>query len=439
MKKIVLLLSVLAINFTAISCDDYLDIEPEGKIIPKSTDDYRKVLTMAYSKYPQHKSLTAIRTDELVLDEYSSDFISYREIAMWKDVNPDQATTQFQWEAFYSVIFYTNQIINEGNQSMKDSPEKKQILAEAYALRSYAYFDLINLFAKPYNQSTANTDKGVPLILTLDLEKAVAPSSIQVIYDQISSDLEQSSKLMTINQQELGTNYRFSKAAILALKARISLYQKDWENAIINADLALAIKNDLVDLNSTPTIPNLYSSKEGIMALDNNFISALKYMSAASSELIDSYDSKNDLRFGLYFEKKYGEYKVLKGGSSDYRSSFRVSELYLIKAEAFLKTNKLNDAKLILNQFIKNRYTPTGFESLKTKLSEMNATSLFEFILDERNREFALEGHRWFDLRRANQKEIIHYISGKEYILQKNDIRYTIEIPQQAKLNNPNL
>jgi len=61
------------------------------------------------------------------------------------------------------------------------------------------------------------------------------------------------------------------------------------------------------------------------------------------------------------------------------------------------------------------------------------------FILDERNREFALEGQRWFDLRRANQKEIKHTLSGVEYILQKNDVRYTIEIPTAAKLNNPNL
>ena len=88
---------------------------------------------------------------------------------------------------------------------------------------------------------------------------------------------------------------------------------------------------------------------------------------------------------------------------------------------------------------LQNRYTTTGFAKLQTEISAMNSTELMKFILDERFREFALEGQRWYDLRRANQKQIIHLISGKEYILQENDVRYIIEIPQAAKLNNPHL
>jgi len=61
------------------------------------------------------------------------------------------------------------------------------------------------------------------------------------------------------------------------------------------------------------------------------------------------------------------------------------------------------------------------------------------FILDERFREFAMEGQRWYDLRRANQKKIVHLINGTTYTLIENDPRYTIDIPQQAKLNNPYL
>ncbi|MEG0697778.1 MAG: RagB/SusD family nutrient uptake outer membrane protein, partial [Algoriella sp.] len=146
MKKIFLLLSIVAVSFTAVSCDNYLDIEPDGKVIPKTVEDYRMVLTNAYSKYPTHKSLTALRTDEVTLNEYSNDFISYREIAQWKDTNPDQISIQFPWVTFYTVIFYANQIINEGQQTMENSAERDQLLAEAYALRAYAYFDLVNLY-----------------------------------------------------------------------------------------------------------------------------------------------------------------------------------------------------------------------------------------------------------------------------------------------------
>ncbi len=69
----------------------------------------------------------------------------------------------------------------------------------------------------------------------------------------------------------------------------------------------------------------------------------------------------------------------------------------------------------------------------------MNTSDFMNFLLDERFREFAVEGHRWFDLRRANQKKIVHTVGGKEYILEQNDPRYTIAYPQSARKNNPNL
>ncbi|CEN47502.1 hypothetical protein CCAN11_1450006 [Capnocytophaga canimorsus] len=49
------------------------------------------------------------------------------------------------------------------------------------------------------------------------------------------------------------------------------------------------------------------------------------------------------------------------------------------------------------------------------------------------------EGHRWFDLRRANQKEIIHTFQGKTYTLKANDPRYTLPFPKEAIENNPKL
>ncbi|HCC95581.1 MAG TPA: RagB/SusD family nutrient uptake outer membrane protein, partial [Flavobacteriaceae bacterium] len=314
MKKIFLLLSIVAVSFTAVSCDNYLDIEPDGKVIPKTVEDYRMVLTNAYSKYPTHKSLTALRTDEVTLNEYSNDFISYREIAQWKDTNPDQISIQFPWVSFYTVIFYANQIINEGPKTMENSAEKDQLLAEAYALRAYAYFDLVNLYGKPYNSATANTDKGVPLNLKVDLEATLKPSSVQEVYNHIESDLAQATKLMKMDQQLAGLNYRFSNAALNALEARIALYKNEWQKAIDFSDSTLKIKGDLVNLNTTKQVPNHYTSAESILALDNTLNTAVQYMAYVSPELLSSYDTENDLRFPLYFEKSGSKYKVIKGG-----------------------------------------------------------------------------------------------------------------------------
>jgi len=309
MKRIFTIAAATALSLSTVSCDRFLDIQPEGKVIPTSTEDYREVLTSAYAKYPAHKSLSALRTDELNLDEYSMDLPNYREIAMWKDSNLDAVTTQFPWVSFYSTIFYLNQTINEGVKTMA-------------ALRAYSYFDLVNLYGKPYNATTAASDKGVPISLEIDLEQVLPVSSVQQVYDQIHADLIQAETLMVKAKQEQSTRYRFSKAALEALQARVALYQQNYDAALTFVNGALFIQNDLVDLNATAaTVPSRFDSKESIMSLDYAFNNAVQNVSFASPELIGSYDQTNDKRFGLYFEKSGSKYKLKKGGSTDFRVS----------------------------------------------------------------------------------------------------------------------
>lgn len=439
MRKITAFIALAVISFTNIGCDRFLDIQPDGKVIPVTVEDYRKVLTSAYAKYPTHKSLTAIRTDETALDETLNEFNVYREIAMWKDTNNDAATKEFSWVQFYSVIFYLNQIINEGTKTMIDSPEKQQILAEAYALRAYAYFDLVNLYGKPYNSATASVDRGVPLSLEIDLEAVLKPSTVQEVYDQVLADMKKAEDFIVEEKQPLNASYRFSKISVKAFQARIALYQGDWNKALNYSEQVLAMKNTLTDLNTTNTLPNNYGSAESIMALDVVFDDGERNVSFASQDLISKYNAATDKRFGIYFEKKNNQYRIIKKGTADFRVSFRTSELYFIKSEALLKLNRLDEAKDALLKVVKNRYTPTGYTAVQGTVVPMSAAEFMNFILDERFREFAAEGHRWFDLRRADQKKIIHTVNGKDYILQQNDPRYTIEYPMSAKKNNPNL
>ncbi|MCD1117407.1 RagB/SusD family nutrient uptake outer membrane protein [Chryseobacterium turcicum] len=439
MRKITTFIAVAALSFSSIGCDRFLDIQPEGKIIPVTVEDYRKVLTSAYSKYPIHKSLVSLRTDELNIDENTSDFIAYREIAMWKDSNNDQSTIEFPWVSFYSVVFYLNQVINEGSKTMADSPEKQQILAEAYALRAYVYFDMVNLYGKPYNAATASQDRGVPINLEIDLEQVLKPSSVQEVYDQVHADINKAEEMMIEQKQTAPINYRFSKVSLLAFQAKTALYEGNWSKALNYSEQALAIKGELSNLNTSTQAPNHFTSVESIMALDNSFNSAVQNISYASTDLLAKYNTTTDKRFGVYFQKNGSKYKIIKGGSSDFRVSFRTSELYFIKSEALVKLNRLDEAKETLLKVLKNRYTLAGFTSIQTDVNAMNATEFMSFMMDERFREFALEGQRWFDLRRLNQKKIIHNVNGQEYILQQNDVRYTIEFPKSAKKNNPYL
>ncbi|MNT75206.1 SusD family protein [compost metagenome] len=85
------------------------------------------------------------------------------------------------------------------------------------------------------------------------------------------------------------------------------------------------------------------------------------------------------------------------------------------------------------------RLIPTYFTTQKQLIDGLSGENLVNEILKERERELALEGHRWYDLRRTDQIEIKHTALEKNATLIKNDPRYTIRVPKEALVNNPDL
>ena len=72
-------------------------------------------------------------------------------------------------------------------------------------------------------------------------------------------------------------------------------------------------------------------------------------------------------------------------------------------------------------------------------LNAMDKEALVQEILDERARELAFEGHRWFDLRRSTRPRLEKVLDGTRYVLEENDARYTLAIPKEAIEANPGL
>ncbi len=441
MKKLILFIGCLSLSFSAISCNNFLDIEPEGKIIPKTTDDYRKLLTSAYTAYPNQKTLTTIRTDEVQIpDTDNSEVVTVRDIFVYNDQSADASTKEIPYETFYKVIFYANQTINDGATTMEVGDAKEQLLAEAHALRAMAYFDLVNLFAKPYNPTTAKTDPGIVIQNEVDLENKRPKSTIEEVYRQIHSDIDVAKSKAKARIYEAGLNYRFSKLAILALEARVYLFEQNYTEALKSAEEALSIKNALQNLNSnlTMSVAN-FQSVESILNLEKAFDQNLSSFIFASEELKQAYDQTNDWRYVSYYSQLRGNAIVVKTGNGDTKISFRTAELYFIKAESFVFLNQLNKATEALQPIIENRYKPEAVSAIIEKLKQFDQNEYKSYLLEERFREFAFEGQRWNDLRRLNQKRIIHTFDNENFVLQQNDPRYTLPFPRKARENNPNL
>ena len=438
MKKLIYLSLTLLL---CVSCDDYLDIKPVGQVIPSSVEDYRSFLTTAYSITNLGKVLSTYRDDELQLNPDSPGVEQYADIYIWNDENPSPLTRSFPYSSFYNIVFYCNHVIENKNAIEGDAEAIEELVGEAYALRAMQYFELVNLYAKPYNRATAGQDPAVPIVTKYETDVAYPVKSVQEVYDFILEDLKRAEDLIIVDKQEVGLNYRFSIAAVEAFQARVYLYQNEWQKAIDHADAALALNSELQDLNVDLTrMPSEYNSVESILALEIVATFDTANNATISDDLIEAYDQSSDLRFDLYFRPtSSGRYRSKKNADTKFKVSYRTSELYLIKAEALASLDQTEPAKTILLEFAKHRYTPEGFDAYKLNIEALNNEELLLALAEERRREFAIEGHRWFDLRRTTQPKITKTYEGQTFILEKNDERYVIPLPNDAVINNPDL
>ena len=440
MKNILRLSVLLMVLLTLGSCKKYLDIEPTGRVIPTTADDFRALLTSAYAGFPAQKSLVSLRTDELVLDEYGTDFPGLRDIYKWNDNTPDAITYPYPYVGLYNTIFYANEVIANVEAKAGKNTATDQMKGEAYLLRAYTHFELLNLYAKPYNKATAATDRGIALALKMDLEQNYTLSTVAEVYNQILADIAEGQKFLNVNNWESGKNYRFSIRSAWALQARVYEYMGDWANTLSTVQKVLAVNRDLQDLNvSGALLPNHYQSVENILSLEEAFNSLVSNSTYISEHLLGIYDHTNDLRFAMYFSKSGGDYVSKKGNSDALKITFRNGEMYLIQAEAALQTGKPELALQSLLDLKAKRLKPAYYATERTRISALGNAALMQEIISERERELALEGHRWFDLRRYGQPSMTHSVNFEDFTLRQNDPRYTIRFPQSAIANNPNL
>ena len=447
MKKINSLIAcILASVFTA--CN-YLDVEPIGQVIPQKTSEYRALLTTAYYTFPKHKKLLTLRADEVFPALYTPTYSSNIDLALLNDFGADPASTSYPWQSMYKVIFYANSVDEEVMNATLDTHEEgespEQLRGEALLLRAYVHFELLNLYAKPYQATTAAMDRGVPLALTIDVNQEYHVATVEEVYQQILADIQEGTALLKVEAQPIETRYRFSQKAAKALEARVRLYRSEWEEASRLAEALLPFC-PLEDMNSPSfTAPYDYRSEEAILALELTGGTDITDDTDVLPNLINKYKEGGDFRLSHYFRSAWGTYRPNKCYDKSMRVTFRSAEIYLIAAEAAAHINgKLELAKYRLKQLLEKRLTPNYYAEKAAEIDDMTQAELIAEIADERFRELALEGHRWYDLRRTNRPRIVKEYYDTDFmpqavVIEENDSRYVIPFPREAAEGNPNL
>lgn len=439
MKFVKIILPLLAAALTLTGCDSFLDVQPVGKVIPTTVAEFRSLITEAYVTVPDDRGLASFRSDEVLMDATMSpnDLGSYLDIWRWNDDAPDPNTATFRWRQFYHVLFIANYVIeSESKMTEGTTADIRQLVGEAYMLRAYMHFILANLHAPAYTACDPATTKAVPLKLDSDVENVLPRNTLGEVYSSIVGDIDSAEDYLNVDSWDAGLNYRFTTLSADALRARVLLYMGDWKGAREAADRVMAVKSDLSDINSE--LPNQYNSIESIVALEQVFSSQYARTIKVNRDFYRKYTS-SDLRRRKYYEQITTSNIILsKGGSNTYSCSFRTGEMYLNAAEAAWHLNDFDGARKYLAEIQKMRYTNGGASQIQAT-EALTDDALLAEILEERARELAFEGHRWFDLRRNGMPKLERSFRNETYTLEQGDPRYTIRIPNEAITANPGL
>ena len=441
------------IGFT--SCDDFLDIPPTGKVIAKTGKEYRALLTYEYKNFPKDRGLATLRSDEMTLSKASTsteDYDSYFDIWAWNDLNQQSTTASFGWRRYYHAIYIANYIIENQNKITEATQDEiSQLVGEAYMMRAYCHFLLVNLYADAYTHCNPATTRGIPLSLEANVNNVLTCSSVEQVYQQVIADIKEAKTRLKVAAWDEGYTYRFNQISADALLARVYLYKGDWQDALAEAKVVMEKHGDLEDLTDSKVLPNYYKSVESIVALEQVMTSGYVKMGVPSKALVDTYRT-GDKRKALYFKAQTASvYSLIKygdKGNDGYRCSFRSAEAYLIAAEAAAQNAADNaaaddvnlvEARTYLKALMAKRYAAAKYNQYAAELDTMQKADLLKAIYNERTCELAFEGHRWFDLRRTTRQQLSKTYGENSYVLEANDSRYTLRFPIEAVEANPNI
>ncbi|MGM0934584.1 MAG: RagB/SusD family nutrient uptake outer membrane protein [Bacteroidota bacterium] len=363
------------------------------------------------------------------------------------EIQPTNSRNLNLWSSTYKMIYMTNALL-EGisNSEVIEESTLIQLEGEAKFVRAFTYFYLVNLYGE------------VPLILTKDYrENSLAQSSTkEELYEQIINDLEDAIELLPLSyksEDRVNVNQSVAKS----LLARVHIYLKNWEEAeilstqVISQTDTYEILDDLNQVflaNSREAIwqisplgrgGSLTQPREGSTFIFHPFISSLTHV-ALTENLVNSFETE-DLRqshwigfhnrSGNYYAHKYKD-RNSTDNLTEYSMVIRLSELYLIRAEARLKQENLSGAIADLD-VIKAR---AGLSTIAESRPEIEETELMDEIMEERRNELFTEwGHRWLDLKRTEKANEV--LGSLKPDWEATDVLYPI--PAEERMKNPNL
>lgn len=440
-----LLLAVLLLGLG--SCKKFLDLKPDAKlVIPKTLNDCQALMDDYATMNAQYPSDGELASDNFYIN--TEDYLSLsdqkdRDTYTW-NIAGEHLTTQ--WFVPYQAVYNANlvlQVLDKIEPAQAERKRWNELRGTALFFRAYAFYQLAQVFAEPYDAATATSLPGIPLRLSPDMAKVSERGTLKQCYQQITDDFKTAVDLLPLTTA-LPT--RPAKAAAYAALARTYLTMKLYSEAGNMAAESLKLKAELMDYNTLDldaASPFMQFNKEVIFhALAGPKDAFYSGTAKVDPELMKSY-AANDLRLKAFFQDNGDGYFVFKGNyngsssSTDFFGGLATDELYLIRAECYARQGNLDLALQDFNALMKKRIAADTYSPYQTA----DPDAALSRILSERRKELLSRNLRWTDLRRLNQdpasasilkRTLVFNGDEKIYTLPPNDLRYTFLIPLEV-------
>ncbi len=446
-KNSLFILFITGLLFTATSCKkDYLETAPTNAV--SSADVFKTTANawtavngihrMLYIQWNGNQDQGGQSANMIYMDMLGEDLVNTAQANGWfiscyrwlDHRNVNSRVPYFNYQFYFKIIANANMIIANIDAAEGPDTDKKIIKGQAQAYRAWSYYQMVQLFGKRFDASTANDTPGVPLVL--EPTNVPAPrATVAEVYTQINKDLDDAIANLTgytrANKSHLNIN------VAKGLKARVALTQQNWTVA---AQMATEARQGLSLMSNAQYLGgfNDYTNPEWIWGSKQQedqqtfFYSFFAYMSCnfnssnirgnpkAINSVLYNLISTTDVRKQLWdptgtntafpippggLRRPYMNRKFVAPGGSGISIGdvphMRVGEMYLIEAEAKARIGGQDaQAAQALFTLVKNR-------DASYTLSANTGQALINEILTHRRIELWGEGFRFYDLKRLNQ------------------------------------
>lgn len=501
MKKI--FLSILVAAATLTSCD--MDLSPVGSIDDQSAiQSPNDAARFRAGLYASMRSLTTsgfFTYPEIQMDKFQGTVINGNRGGSFANgsILSGDGDIEGYWASLYSMINDANYFITTitplldravESQDEEQIEEYERFLAEAKFVRAYCYGEMFDRWCQVYSADKADqTGLGLPLVdeyyPTADRSHYPGRSTMNETLEFINKDLDEALTGLlayesAANDKPAPMSSYVNSNTVKAFQARMALWIGDYATAVakskevINSGAYTLADTDDYDMmwyndNSNEIIfmPYMSAPSELSNAIGGRWLSIYSDQAdyIPSYEALCMYDD-GDVRFDSYFDIRvlsvegsnvacYAFYKFpgnpalqATAGTTNLMNmpkAFRLSEMYLILAEASALNNDAPTANSALNTL--RKYRITGYTD-----ATYAGQTLINEIRDERTKELIGEGFRMSDLRRWDlgfSRDLDHpenpaitdiiVPSSGLVVYSPGDYRYTWPIPSAEIDVNPQL